>query len=98
MSDSTIEEDAPDPRFASFVYFQAQNGGLFLGRIPNPTTGETSVNIKAARSVLDSLEMLSEKSKGNLNKAEEKLLSFALENLRKLFDEVITNVEDPPDA
>ncbi len=98
MSDSTIEEEAPDPRFASFVYFQAQNGGLFLGRIPNPTTGETGVNIKAARSVLDSLEMLSDKSKGNLNKAEDKLLSFALENLRKLFDEVITSVEDPPDA
>lgn len=98
MSDSTIEEEAPDPRFASFVYFQAQNGGLFLGRIPNPTTGEAGVNIKAARSVLDSLEMLSDKSKGNLNKAEDKLLSFALENLRKLFDEVITSVEDPSNA
>ena len=48
--------------------------------------------------MLDSLEMLSDKSKGNLNKAEDKLLSFALENLRKLFDEVITSVEDPPDA
>ena len=69
MSDSTIEQEAPDPRFSSFVYFQAQNGGLFLGRIPNPTTGEASVNIKAARSVLDALEMLSDKSKGNLNPA-----------------------------
>jgi len=88
MSDSTVEEEAPDPRFASFVYFQAQNGGLFLGRIPNPATGETNVNVRAARSVLDALEMLEDKSKGNLNEAETKLLSFALENLRKLFDEV----------
>lgn len=85
---SDIEQEAPDPRFASFVYFQAQNGGLFLGRIPNPATGETSVNIRAARSVMDSLEMLADKSKGNLNTAEAKLLTFALENLRKLFDEV----------
>ena len=98
MSKSSIEKEAPDPRFSSFVYFQAQNGGLFLGRIPNPTTGETSVNIKAARSVLDALEMLSDKSTGNLNQAEDKLLSFALENLRKLFDEVMTTVEDPSEA
>ncbi len=88
MSDSSIEDEAPDPRFSSFVYFQAQNGGLFLGRIPNPATGETNVNMRAARSVLDSLEMLEDKSKGNLNTAETKLLSFALENLRKLFAEV----------
>ncbi|MGC6465949.1 MAG: DUF1844 domain-containing protein [Akkermansiaceae bacterium] len=95
---SDIEQEAPDPRFASFVYFQAQNGGLFLGRVPNPTTGETNVNIRAARSVLDSLEMLSDKSKGNLNQAEEKLLSFALENLRTLFHEVSKDHDDPADA
>jgi len=97
MSDTPTEE-APDPRFASFVYFQAQNGGLFLGRIPNPATGETSVNIRAARSVLDSLEMLEEKSKGNLNKAEDKLLSFALENLRKLFSEVEAEQSEQPES
>jgi len=94
---SDLEEQAPDPRFASFVYFQAQNGGLFLGRVPNPTTGETSINLRAARSVLDSLEMLSDKSKGNLNQAEEKLLSFALSNLRNLFEEV-SKEENPETA
>ena len=95
---SDIEQEAPDPRFASFVYFQAQNGGLFLGRIPHPASGETSVNLRAARSVLDSLEMLSEKSKGNLNTAEGKLLSFALDNLRKLFDEVSADHDDSTDS
>lgn len=88
MSDSVPEADAPDPRFASFVYFQAQNGGLFLGRIPNPATGETNVNLRAARSVVDSLEMLTHKTRGNLNSAEQKLLKLAVDNLRKLFDEV----------
>ncbi len=87
MPDNT-EFEAPDPRFASFVYFQAQNGGLFLGRIPNPTTGETSINLKAANSVVDSLEMLRDKTKGNLNEAEQKLLSVAVDNLRQLLDEV----------
>ena len=44
-----------DPRFADFVILQAQNAGMFLGQVPNPTSGKLEVNIKAARSVLDSL-------------------------------------------
>ena len=91
MSDSSSDAEAPDPRFASFVYFQAQNGGLFLGRIPNPATGETSVTIRAARSVVDSLEMLRDKTTGNLNQAEQNLLKLAVENLRKLYDEVVAD-------
>lgn len=91
MSDSSTDAEAPDPRFASFVYFQAQNGGLFLGRIPNPANGETSVNIRAARSVVDSLEMLRDKTTGNLNQAEQNLLKLAVENLRKLYDEVVAD-------
>lgn len=91
MSDSSPDAEAPDPRFASFVYFQAQNGGLFLGRIPNPANGETSVNIRAARSVVDSLEMLRDKTTGNLNQAEQNLLKLAVENLRKLYDEVVAD-------
>ena len=90
MSDSPSEAETPDERFAAFVYFQAQNGGLFLGRIPNPATGETNVNIRAAKSVVDSLEMLTEKTKGNLNQAEDNMLKVATENLRKLLDEVST--------
>ncbi len=100
MSDSTpeAEGEAPDPRFAAFVYFQAQNGGLFLGKIPNPATGETSVNIRAAKSVVESLEMLFDKTNGNLNPAEQKLLTLAVENLRKLFDEISASHADPTEA
>lgn len=98
MSDSPPDAEAPDPRFSAFVYFQAQNGGLFLGKIPNPANGQTSVNLRAANSVVDSLEMLADKSKGNLNASEDKLLTLAVENLRKLFDEVSASHEDPTEA
>jgi len=74
-----------DRRFYDFVLFQAQNAGLFLGQIPNPTTGETSVNIKAAKSVLDSLEMLQDKSADNLSEAEDKLLTRVLDNVQALY-------------
>ena len=74
-----------DPRFYDFVLFQAQNAGLFLGEIPHPQTGEKSVNLKAAKSVVDSLEMLEEKSADNLTPDEEKMINKVLDNVRKLY-------------
>jgi Domain of unknown function (DUF1844) len=75
----------PDPRFNEFVILQAQNAGLFLGRIPNPHTGVKSVNLPAAKSVIDSLEMLASKTHGNLTDSESQLLATALRNLQPLY-------------
>lgn len=77
-----------DSRFNEFVYLQAQNAGFFLGQLPNPTTGETQVNMKAAESVLDSLEMLAVKTLGNLTTEEANLLEKALLNIRALYANV----------
>jgi len=79
-----------DTRFNDFVYLQAQNAGLFLGQLPHPSTGETSVNLKAAATVLDALEVISIKTKGNLTTEESSLLEKALLNIRALY----ANVED----
>lgn len=76
-----------DSRFSEFVLFQAQNAGLFLGCVPNPATGQVTVNMRAAKSVLDSLEMLEEKTEGNLAEKEVKLLERVLENVRRLYSE-----------
>ncbi|MEY4569989.1 MAG: hypothetical protein RLZZ398_1428 [Verrucomicrobiota bacterium] len=74
-----------DPRFNEFIILQAQNAGLFLGQIPNPHSGEKQINLRAAQSVMDSLEMLASKTRGNLTTSEQKLLTTALDNLRPLF-------------
>lgn len=73
-----------DRRFMDFVLFQAQNAGLFLGKIPNPATGQTSLNLRAAQSVLESLEMLREKTRGNLVQEERDFLDKALANIKAL--------------
>lgn len=75
----------PDARFREFVILQAQNAGLFLGQIPHPHTGEKEVNLRAAKSVMDSLEMLEEKTQGNLAPEENQLLKMAISNLRPLY-------------
>lgn len=76
-----------DPRFNNFVLLQAQNAGLFLGQLPHPATGEKSVNLIAAQSVIDSLEMLSIKTAGNLADEEQALLTKAIDNLTHLYKE-----------
>jgi len=76
--------DTLDRRFMDFVLFQAQNAGLFLGKIPNPATGETSTNLRAAASVLESLEMMQEKTKGNLVAEEQAFLDKAVTNIQEL--------------
>lgn len=80
-----------DPRFNEFVILQAQNAGLFLGQIPNPQTGGKSVNLRAAKSVIDSLEMLASKTQGNLTASEAKLLATALQNLKPLYQSALAS-------
>lgn len=82
-----------DSRFNEFVILQAQNAGLFLGQIPNPHTGEKQVNLRAAKSVIDSLEMISFKTLGNLTPIEEKLLATALDNLRPLYQTALASAQ-----
>tara|TARA_B100000900_G_C20558998_1_gene708044 strand:+ start:1034 stop:1309 length:276 start_codon:yes stop_codon:yes gene_type:complete len=86
-----------DQRFADFVLLQAQNAGMFLGKIPNPVSGKMEVNAKAARSVLDSLEMLELKTTGNRTPQEDKLLQTALLNIRTLYSAVETQESNDPD-
>ncbi len=82
-----------DPRFNDFILLQAQNAGLFLGQIPNPVTGEKSVNLRAAKSVIDSLGMLKNKTAGNLTEHETKLIETALKNLIPLYKTVLNDSE-----
>lgn len=79
------ESPQADQRFNDFIFLQAQNAGLFLGQIPHPATGEKSVNLQAAATVLDSLEMLSIKTHGNLTQEEANLLEKAILNIRTLY-------------
>lgn len=83
-----------DQRLLDFIYLQAQNAGLFLGQLPNPATGETMVNLPAAKSVIDALEVLAEKTAGNLSEEEEKLFTAALKNLKPLYERASDEAEE----
>lgn len=72
-------------RFIEFVMMQAQNAAMFLGRLPNPQTGQPEVNLEFAKLFIDQLEMISEKTRGNLTSDESEVLSGVLADLRMAF-------------
>ncbi len=72
-------------RFIEFVMIQSQQAALFLGSIPNPQTGKTEVHLDAAKLFIDQLEMIGEKTRGNLTGDESKLLAGVLADLRLAF-------------
>lgn len=72
-------------RFIEFVMMQAQQAAMFLGRIPNPQTGKPEVNLEIARMFIDQLEMIHEKTRGNLTAEESDILARVLADLQLAF-------------
>src|SRR6478736_2012621 len=84
----TVQTGEMTQRFIEFVMMHAQNAALFLGQIPNPKTGEPEINLDLARMFIDQLEMIQEKTRGNLTNEEAMVLRNALSNLQMAFVEV----------
>ncbi len=68
--------------FGSFVHSLAMSALVHLGEIPDPIAGALSPNLPLARQTIDLLSVLAEKTKGNLDEDEDKLLSTLLHDLR----------------
>ncbi len=75
-------------RFIEFVMMNAQQAALCLGQMAHPSTGKAEVNLDAAKMFIDHLEVVQEKTRGNLNKDEEKILAGVLTELRLAFVQV----------
>jgi uncharacterized protein DUF1844 len=72
-------------KFIEFVMMQAQQASLFLGRIPNPQSGQSEVLLEPARLFIDHLEMIREKTRGNLTTQEAEILNSVLTDLQMAF-------------
>jgi hypothetical protein len=68
--------------FSTFVLGLASTALIHLGEAPNPETGGPAVNLVLARQTLDLIELLRQKTKGNLTAEEEQLFASLLTDLR----------------
>lgn len=74
--------EAPPVDFSSFLISLATTALVHLGEIPDPATGETSDNLEAGKQMIDIISVLKEKTRGNLDEDEHRLLEELLYELR----------------
>ena len=71
--------------FSTFILSLNTAALVHLGEIPDPITNKKQVNLTLAKQTIDTLEMLREKTKGNLSLDEEKLLQSIIYELKLKF-------------
>ena len=75
---------APQASFDFLVHTLFTQALMALGRIPNPITNESHVNMATARHFVDMLAMLEQKTAGNLTADEARLLEEVQHQLRMM--------------
>jgi len=98
-----MEEQTPSKNTILFtrLLFMFQAAAMQqMGKLANPMTGHIERDLEQVRIAIDTIDMLREKCRGNLNDMEERLLNHILSELRLNFvDEVNrSQVETPPSA
>jgi hypothetical protein len=93
---STAASSHPDPAaalepvsFSTFVLGLSTQALLHLGEIQSPLTGNTERDMPAAKHVIDILGILRDKTRNNLEQAEEQLLETILYDLRLRYVELV---------
>lgn len=79
------DHKTPEPSFRLFITSLAMQAWINLGIIPNPVTDKTQEDLAQAKFLIDSIEMLEKKTKGNLDKEEAEMLEHLLYELRMAF-------------
>jgi hypothetical protein len=74
--------------FQMLVDFLTRNAAAMLGGMADPRTGQPFVDLEGAREIIDMLDALREKTRGNLSKADDDLLIEVLGSLKLTFLEI----------
>ena len=97
-SQSTEQErpKLPPVDFSAFVAELGMTAVTYLGGYQNPETKEVLVDLEMAKRTIDTIELLKEKTKGNLTAPESNLLDNTLYNLRMTYIRLANNPPPPP--
>jgi hypothetical protein len=76
------------PAFENLIRMLGSNAAMVLGAYADPRTGQPVIDPEAARELIDMLDALHEKTKGNLAPEEDNLLLDLLGKLKMTFLEI----------
>lgn len=83
------DEQDQELNFSNYIASLGFQSLIFMGEIPNPITQQPEKNLAQSKFLIDTLVILKEKTKGNLNEQEERLLSGSIYELQMKFIEVL---------
>lgn len=75
--------------FSMFIVSMASNAYCCLGLVENPITKTKEKNLSSAKQQIDLIDMLKEKTKGNLTDDENKLLEKVCFQLKSAYIEAV---------
>lgn len=78
-------EPNPSPAFKNLLAFLARNAELVMAGLPDPRTGRTMVDLESLRQLIDMLEVLRDKTDGNLATEDAQLLTDVIGDLKVSF-------------
>ncbi len=87
MSETNTTMPSEKMLFMNMVSMLAMTALQQMGKLIHPETGKTSAQLDAAQVTIDMLDMLAAKTRGNLDKEEDKLLNDTLAALKMNFVE-----------
>ena len=96
MEETTAQEEAqqlPSVDFISYLANLVETGRLYLEGIPNPDTDEMVINLPLVKHIIDTIQMLEEKTKGNLTAPETNFLANTLYELRMGYVRALSRYE-----
>ncbi len=74
--------------FAQLIEILAQNAIIMLGSMPDPQGRQRPPDLNGAEMMIEMMSVLQKKTKGNLTKEEEKIISGTLYQLQAAFAEI----------
>jgi hypothetical protein len=82
QANGEIKEYLPPLEFTSLVFPFYTQALIKLGMIEDPVSGQTSGNPELAKRLIDLVDLLKDRTKGNLKPDEEKFLEACLSQLK----------------
>src|ERR687888_949430 len=82
-------QDVPQINFSTFIISLSTQALMHLGEVPNPLSGKVESDISVAKQMIDIIGLLREKTRGNLDQGEDKLMEDALFDLRMRYVEAV---------
>ena len=83
------QESLPEINFSAFVISLSTQALMHLGEIANPMSGKIEIDVPVAKQMIDILGMLRDKSRGNLNASEDRLMEDILFDLHMKYVEAV---------